>query len=107
MAESRVSGGRSTLSPLARALLRIDGVARTLGALVGTAVVALLLAQALAAFLPIPVAVRFPLAALLVPLLWVAGMCAAFLARRGWQVWLAVIAAAVALWLALPHAALM
>jgi hypothetical protein len=96
----------TTLSPLARALLRIDGAARTVGAVAGTGVVALLVAQALAAFLPIPVAIRFPLAALLVPLLWLAGMCAAFLTPRGWQVWLIVIATSALLWLVLPHAAL-
>jgi hypothetical protein len=96
-----------TLSPLARALLRIDGAARTLGALAGTGVVALLVAQALAAFLPIPVAIRFPLAALLVAPLWVTGMVAAFLTPRGWQVWLVVIATSALLWLVLPHAALM
>lgn len=94
------------IPPGLRILLRVDGVARTLGALVGTLVVALLAAEALAAFLPIPVAIRFPLSALLLVPLWVTGMCGAFLAPRGWQVWLVVIAVSAMLWLAVPHAAL-
>ncbi|HVK73946.1 MAG TPA: hypothetical protein VM734_11535 [Kofleriaceae bacterium] len=95
---------RRPRSRVRRALVAVDGGLRTLGALVGTFPVAMLVAAALAAYLPLPAEVRFPIGGLLVVPLWVAAMCAAFLTPRGWQVWLAILALVALLAVLVPHA---
>ena len=95
------------MADLRRIATRVDGVLRTVGALVGTFPLAILVAGALAAYLPLSSAVRFPLGVMLVIPLWVAAMCAGFLAPRGWQLWLAIAAAIAGLTWLVPHASLL
>jgi hypothetical protein len=90
-----------------RACWALDRVLRVSGALVGSFPVAILVAGALAAHLPLPANVRFPLCLLLVVPLWVAGMCAGFLVPRGWQVWLVVAIVVVGLTVLVPDASLL
>jgi hypothetical protein len=96
----------ATSSRPRRVLARIDGVLRVLGAVVGALPVAVLLAGFLASYLPLSGAYTFPLAMLLLAPIWVGVMCACFLARRGWLVWVALAVAFVGLRFAVPGGSL-
>ena len=95
-----------TPSRAQRVLSRADAVLRVLGALVGSLPVAVLLAGFLASYLPLSGAYTFPAAMLLLAPIWVGVMCACFLARRGWLVWVALAVVFVGLRFAVPGGSL-
>lgn len=84
---------------------RLDVALRISAALVATLPVSLLGSAALSAALPLSgsAAVAFGILAF-IPI-WVAAMCACFLARRGWLMWILCLAATAALAAVVPDAA--
>jgi hypothetical protein len=67
---------------------KMDGVLRVSAALLGTLPVAVLMAVAVARFLPFTLEARFALGFWLAVALWLTGMCVTFLARHGLRAWL-------------------
>jgi hypothetical protein len=89
----------------ARTWARIDGALRVSGALLGTLPPSVLACAALAAVLPVSPGAALATGVLITIPVWVAAMCAGFLARRGWLLWIVCLAATAALAAAVPDAA--
>jgi hypothetical protein len=83
----------------------IDGALRVSAALVGTLPPSVLGCAALAAVLPVSPGAALAMGVLAAIPVWVAAMCAGFLARRGWLLWIVCLAATAVLAAAVPDAA--